>query len=201
MNLSWLMCRVSSALCCPSMSFTAIVFPILSVLLLFQAFVFCNSAISCFSWLSNPLLIEFHLFFYSPLKLLAQRPLFSPCPIQYRLLSHHLIEWWGSLLPSPTFLMSVLLCFPLTFSPSLCLSVSPSLSLCGVKWGGVLIWDVFTDLHVPCVGHNELWHTLTSILHLPKHQVRDCLELGLHKTNWGLEKLEHGRKVLRGWEQ
>lgn len=137
-NLYWIMYQVSSAWwCCSSISFPTIVFPILSVLLLFQSFVF---AIFCFS-LDLPAHRISPLFFFFSSKtsctkptlqavlfLHLQPPPFPPCYWVMRV---------APPFPSPSFLMSVLLCFPLTFSLplSLSLSVCLSLSLCEHLWG------------------------------------------------------------------
>lgn len=80
---------------------------------------------------------NFTSFFSFSSKILAQRQLFRLCysSVSYLLLSQHLTEWWGSLLPSLPFppfpVFSALL--PPHFLP---LSLFPFVSICGVKWGG-----------------------------------------------------------------
>lgn len=112
-----------------------------SLRLLFSAFLSIVSPSSNFTSDFSP----------SPPKLLAQRALFRLCysSVSYLLLSHHLIEWWGSLLPSLPPLSLCLFCFAspsLSLSPSFSLSVSlfSFVSICGVKWGGV------SQLSGPC---------------------------------------------------
>lgn len=165
-----------SAWCHSSISFNMIVFQFSLSFFFFKPSSLYQSAIFCFPLSCIPL-IKFHLsfFFPSPPKLLAQRPLFRLCysSVSYLLLSHHLTEWWGSLLPSLPPLSLCLFCFA---SPSLSLSLSLGLSPSFPLWvfvgwneEGALSWVVRVDLHVPCVRQDELWHTHTftfDILHL-----------------------------------